>query len=268
MVKVFNEVLFEERKIHQMQIEFASALPFKNICIDNFLDDELADKLCESFPPLETMKKQYNGLNEKKAEDSDSVNINSNFRLLKESLHAKPFINLVERITGIKNLITANDKRGYGMHQGGKGSFLDVHIDFNIHPLLNIHRRLNLIIFLNKNWEEEWGGHLEFWNKDVTQCIQRHLPIHNRCIIFETNEISFHGYSKISVPTGVSRKSFYNYYYTTIAQPINYHDTIFKTRPDETLFKNVATRFKDFIKNSTKKSLKKIGIGIYFKKIE
>jgi len=150
-----------------------------------------------------------------------------------------------------------------GVHQGGNGSYLDVHIDFNIHVERDIHRRANLLIFLNKNWKEEYGGHCELWNKDVTKLEQAYLPSFNRCVIFETSEISYHGYKKISVPEGETRKSFYSYFYTKLREgAAPYHDTVFKARPEEGMIKKVKTDVKETLKNTAKQILKKAGVKI------
>lgn len=106
---------------------------------------------------------------------------------------------------------------GGGLHQSVKGAFLNVHVDYNIHPKTKYHRRLNIIIYLNKDWMEEYEGHLELWdftdgNKNLLSKI---APTFNRCVIFETNEISYHGHpKKLNAPEGVNRKSLAAYYYT------------------------------------------------------
>ena len=149
------------------------------------------------------------------------------------------------------------------MHQGQNGSYLDIHIDFNIHHVKNIHRRLNLLVFLNKNWEDGYGGKLELWNSDVSECIHAYMPSFNRCVIFETNEISYHGYSKITVPENVTRKSFYSYYYTQLNEnAARYHDTTFKARPSEGKVKKIKTDVKEKLKNNIKYWLKEFGIKI------
>ncbi|HEX8461759.1 MAG TPA: 2OG-Fe(II) oxygenase, partial [Segetibacter sp.] len=260
--------IFEEPNIEEYKSTFASALPFKHICIDNFIDLSFVNSLHNHFPALGEMRKKYNGINEKKAEDAEFGQLHLDFTILKEQLQSEKIKRWIERITGINDLQTSNDQRGAGLHQGGQNSFLDIHIDFNVHPLLNLHRRLNLIIFLNPGWQDAWGGHLEFWNKDVSSCINKYLPIHNRCVIFETNEISYHGYSKINIPAGESRKSFYTYYYTSLSSGVKYHDTVFKTRPEETIFKAFTTKSKDLLKNTVKKTFKNLGIDTYFKKLE
>jgi len=149
---------------------------------------------------------------------------------------------------------------GYGLHQGAHNSFLDIHIDYNLHPVKKRHRKLNFILFLNKQWEKDWGGNLELWDDKVQNCIQSISPLFNRCVIFECSEISYHGYSRISVPGDITRKSYYQYYFIPAENDISFHDTIFKSRPEESALKKLLTPTKDFLKNSAKKTLLKLGL--------
>jgi hypothetical protein len=111
-----------------------------------------------------------------------------------------------------------------------------VHIDFNYIEERQLHRRLNILIYFNKNWEEEWGGHIELWDREVKVCHHSFAPIFNRCVVFATSEISYHGVPAVKCPPDQVRKSFAAYYYTKEA-PDGWsgkaHTTIFKARPNE-----------------------------------
>lgn len=252
---------FDRNKLREA---FENAKPYRHLVIDNFLKPEFADGLYEHFPSKEEMKgRHYKGYNENKSEGSKFDNYHSDFRQLKSDLMTPEFYKFVSEITGIKDLFITDDEMGRGLHQGVNGSFLDIHIDYNRHAKLDYHRRLNMLIFLNKDWKEEYGGHTELWNKDVTVCERKVLPVMNRALLFETSEISFHGYGKINIPEGVTRKSFFAYFYTKEREgAAGYHDTIFKARPEEGLKKKVVTNVKENLKNSIKKTLKKVGITI------
>lgn len=255
--------VYEPENIAAFKKSFETAKPYKHLVIENFLNADFANSLYENFPGFDLMSRNYKGLNEKKSEGSGFEKFHPDFSLLRTEIISKEFCALLSQITGIEQLYSVEDALGCGVHQGGDGSYLDVHIDFNIHYDRNIHRRVNLLIFLNKNWQESYGGKIELWNKDVSVCEQAYLPLINRCVIFETNEISYHGYSTIHVPEGESRKSFYAYYYTDIREgAAGYHDTIFKARPEEGLSKKIKTGVKETLKNNVKRVFKKIGIKI------
>jgi len=258
---IIPSTFFEPANLQRLNQEFNEGKPYRHLKIESFLDDAFANTLYENFPGLDQMSRKYAGLNENKSEGSGFENFHPAFRELKAALNTPDFYRALSTITGIENLYSVDDALGMGVHQGGDGSYLDIHIDFNIHHQRNIHRRVNLLIFLNKNWKESYGGALELWNADVSKLENKYLPLFNRCIIFETSEISYHGYGKIQVPPGETRKSFYGYFYTDLREgAAGYHDTVFKARPEEGMMKKVKTDVKETIKNRAKQVLKKLGI--------
>jgi Rps23 Pro-64 3,4-dihydroxylase Tpa1-like proline 4-hydroxylase len=260
-MSIIPAAFFEDANLQKLHSEFNAAKPYKHVVIDGLLNPDFADSLYANFPGFDKMSRNYQGLNEKKSEGAGFENFHPSFTELRAALNTPEFYKAISAITGIDNLYSVEDALGMGVHQGSDGSYLDIHIDFNIHHVQNIHRRANLLIFLNKNWKEEYGGMLELWNKDVTKLEKSLLPAFNRCVIFETNEISYHGYNKITVPQGETRKSFYGYYYTDLRDDAKgYHDTIFKARPEEGMSKKIKTDVKETLKNTAKRILKKAGV--------
>lgn len=260
---IIPAAFFEAENLQKLNLEFNAAKPYRHIAVDGFLNESFANSLYENFPGFDKMSRNYQGLNEHKSEGSGFEHFHPAFQQLRDALNSPEFCKALSTITGIEDLYSVEDALGMGVHQGGDGSYLDVHIDFNIHYDQNIHRRVNVLVFLNKNWKEEYGGKVELWNKDVTKLEQAYMPSFNRCVMFETSEISYHGYSKISVPEGESRKSFYSYFYTDLREgAAGYHDTIFKARPEEGLAKKIKTDVKETLKNNIKRVLKKTGIKI------
>jgi len=128
---------------------------------------------------------------------------------------SKEFLDLISQITGIDGLLADPELLGGGCHQIVNGGFLDVHIDFNVHSVTRNHRRLNAILYLNKNWRQEYAGFLELWDMQRKARIANIAPVFNSLVIFETNEISYHGHPvPLIIPDGMSRKSLAVYYYT------------------------------------------------------
>ncbi len=250
--------------VAQLKSDFQTAFPYKHLVMDNFLTDDFANLLHDNFPTIDKLKKHYNGLNEKKSEGANFADFHPAFLELRGVLMSEILAKWTAEVTSISNVFVTDDKLGAGLHQGSNGSFLDVHIDFNIHAEKDVYRRLNLLIYMNKDWKEaEYGGHLEMWDAKMTKCEKKVAPIFNRCVIFETNEISYHGYSKITLPEGITRKSIYTYFYTEMHEsPKNYHDTVFKAKPTDSTTKRIGTSIKETLKNFLKSQLKKVGINI------
>lgn len=261
-MKFLNPIHTSETTIANYFLEFNNAQPYKHLVIDNFLNPELAEKLWAKFPEYEVFNKKYDGLNEKKAEGSNFEDFDGIFTELRNEVLSKDFCAYISKITGVENSFVTDDALGAGLHQGKNGSFLDIHIDFSMHHLDNVYRRLNLLIFFNKDWKDEWAGHTELWNADMTKCEKKVRPDFNRALIFQTTGKSYHGYGKINPPENVTRKSFYTYFYTNTPgeQNESYNDTIFKARPEDSTTKKLKTNIKETAKNFIKRQLKNIGV--------
>jgi hypothetical protein len=117
-----------------------------------------------------------------------------------------------------KGLVADPTYYGGGLHMTMRGGFLGVHRDFNIHPGLNLKRVANLILFLNTEWEESYGGHLVLQGQP-RDCVKTEiLPIANRAVIFDTAATnSYHGQPMpLNVPLGINRLSLALYYYQSL----------------------------------------------------
>jgi hypothetical protein len=229
-----------------LRTQFKSATPFPWIKIDGFLDPAFADAVAKSYPPFEQavgMGRQFQAVNEnKKVQIVDYEKFPDPVKQLSDAVSSSKFLEDLGYITNMPTLLWDTRFHGGGMHETAQSGWLDVHVDFNFHDDMKAHRRLNILVFLNPQWDEKWGGMLELWDVDVKNRVHGLMPIHNRCVIFETNEISWHGVTAVTCPPGVCRKSFAAYYYTK-EPPAHWdgkvHSTIFKARPDEYMKKHV-----------------------------
>jgi hypothetical protein len=219
---------------------FRSAQPFPSICIDDFLEPERALEIARSYPPsLQSVSRAWDAVNEKrKTQIENPALFPEPVRRLADYCSSQTFRDMLSEITGIPKLLWDPTFVGGGMHQTAAHGLLDVHVDFNRLNGDGWYRRVNLLLFLNEVWREEWGGRLELWDRDVRHCAHSFAPILNRCVIFATSEISFHGVTELSCPADVVRRSFALYFYTE--EPPSgatgeAHSTIFRARPDEHL---------------------------------
>ena len=140
----------------------------------------------------------------------------------------------LEGLTGIEGLIPDPYFVGGGFHETKNGGHLSIHADFNYHKVLKLERRINVLIYLNKDWQEEFGGQLELWNSNMSEKVKTVSPVFNRAVVFNTTGESFHGQPEpIQHPEGISRRSIALYYYTaTWSDELRSRTTQFKARPD------------------------------------
>ncbi len=227
-----------------LRSQFRDAVPFPSILIDNFLEASFAREVVRSYPSFaksQELGRSFKAVNEVgKVQVTDSKVFPAPVAELNRFLSSPAFVSLMQTVSGYDELLPDEELVGGGIHQTGPRGRLDVHVDFNYIPERKLYRRLNIIIFFNEQWEESWGGRLELWDDKVQNCMHSFLPIFNRCVIFETNEISYHGVTAVTCPPDYSRKSFAGYYYTREEKPqYDPHSTIFRARPDEHMKKYV-----------------------------
>jgi len=212
------------RDVDVFAARFAQAQPFRHVVIENFLARDFANALLAAFPAFERGNAiGDDGVTGGKSTVERMAALGADYRQLDALVRADEFLRFVGRLTGIDDLLYDPFYLGGGTHENRNGQALQAHIDFNYHPSERWHRRLNLIVYLNPDWNEGWGGNLELWRDPYADAAPaaRIVPAFNRCVIFETTEHSWHGFDRIALPaeqTGRSRKSIALYFYT-IARP-------------------------------------------------
>jgi Rps23 Pro-64 3,4-dihydroxylase Tpa1-like proline 4-hydroxylase len=224
----------------ELAARFGRREPFRHLVIDSFLEKSFADRLLAEFPAFE----RGNARNEAGELGSKSTverirDLGSAFVELDDLIQSREFLDLVSRLTGIGNLLYDPYYFGGGTHENRAGQDLDPHVDFNRHPVENWHRRLNLIIYLNHEWDDAWGGSLELHTdpRSPENRVELITPLFNRCVIFETTEWSWHGFSRIAPPADrndATRRSIALYFYTTERpreELADTHSTIYVDRP-------------------------------------
>ena len=249
-----EQVALEEK------IKYINAKPFPNITLTNFFEDNFLNKILEEFPNLSKLQGSqiYKEKNEIKLSNKDYNKFPNNIKKFIDFLNSEIFLGFLQNLTSIKEKLVSDPLlEGGGLHEIKRGGVLKIHTDFNRHPSLDLDRRINVLIYLNKNWKDSYGGHLEFWNKDVSKCEKKILPSFNTMAIFSTTDFSNHGHPEpLNCPEEMSRKSIALYYFSS-GRPQNEILTI--SKKNKTYFKSRAgikndadekkENFKDFLRS-------------------
>lgn len=197
--------------------QYRSRQPFPHVHLEDFLEVSVARELMEEFPEAGSQAWiQYKHQNENKMGLPKRELFPRRIGQVVDELNSPEFLAWLSELTGIEGLVSDDTLEGGGLHQSSRGGFLNVHADFTMHHhQKNWRRRINLILYLNEGWREEWGGAIEMWDREMQQCEARVAPLLNHALIFNTDEHSFHGFpDRLTCPEGVSRKSLALYYYT------------------------------------------------------
>lgn len=247
-VEADGHVLFDPEALgalgRELHDDYVSAAPFPHAVIDGLLPAGAATRLARDFPSVDdpiwldwrVRDRVHQPL---KQGIGDAARLGTGHPFIQgvlAALNSSTMVRFLEALTGIEGLIPDPHLSGGGLHQILSGGRLSVHADFNKHPTLDLYRRLNLLIYLNENWSSTFGGELELWNSDMSACVRRVQPLKNRCVIFNTDRLSFHGHPEpLRTPGGVTRRSIAMYYYTAQGRPddLAVRPTGWELRPGE-----------------------------------
>lgn len=218
---------------------YATADPFPHAVIDGIIPEWVVDGILDEFPSSQKKEwQEFDTALERKLGNLPETSYGPLTRQVLAQCNSSLFVGFLEQLTGIGGLVPDPHFLGGGLHQIVPGGFLKIHADFNRHPQLNLDRRLNVLIYLNRDWTDDYGGHLELWDRGMSHAVRRVLPVAGRCVVFSTTSFSYHGHpDPLTCPPDRTRKSLALYYYSN-GRPAEElvapeHDTLFQNRPGE-----------------------------------
>lgn len=241
---------------------YATNPPFPNTFFSSFFNPEMLEEVLAEFPDLTTGQgHKMDNQGQVKLATKGTARFGPATKRFVNYLNSDPFINFLQELTGIKEkLIPDPEFLGGGLHEIKKGGYLKLHADFNKNSK-NEDRRLNILIYLNKDWKDEYGGHFELWDKTLTRCVQKIKPDFNTLALFTTTDYSYHGHpDPLNCPDNMSRKSLALYYYSLgrpqeeIDQNLGKHSTLWVGRQGHENEKNITEK-------------RPSAVGRFFKKI-
>jgi hypothetical protein len=224
--------------------QYCFADPFPHIVLDHFFPDDVIRMALDNFPrdtlPSDRVFEMgYAGLHKRQVLPADC---NESAREIFHFFNSQPMLQFLEGLSGIPSLLPDPYFVGGGFHETTRGGKLGIHADFRINEQLHLHRRMNVIVYLNPQWDDAYGGHLELWDRQMKACVSSVAPVLNRCVIFNTDADSYHGHpDPLTTPEGVARRSMALYYYTAsreIYNEVPNNNTIYQARPSD----DAATR--------------------------
>lgn len=207
-------------RAEQLAPHYQSATPFPHVVIDQLLPDTVAHDLAARFPApnfagFQRRDNDHQQFKQGRLQESYFAGIDPIARHMLLLFNDHVFLDFLEKLTGIKGLIADPHFFGGAFHQILPGGKLDIHADFNRDERRQLDRRINVLLYLNPDWQDDWGGHLELWQPDMSACAHKIAPLLNRCVIFNTTDSSYHGHPEpLACPPERTRNSLAFYYYT------------------------------------------------------
>ena len=268
-----NDLIFfdQEKNIlnaNKYKTQYKKNTPFPHIVFDDFMPSQIIERLIKEFPTAENLEIEYSRKRESQKRLFNPEGLSSTYiRSLFHSLNSQPFLSFLEDLTGIDGLLPDPYFLGGGLHETKSGGYLGIHADFNVHEKLRLKRRINLLIYLNKEWQGTYGGNLELWDTKMTAKQKDIPPTFNRAVIFNTDSNSFHGHPEpLNTPSNISRRSLALYYYTAsdrLLYETKRHTTVFKARKGTNdakgdFFHRMMETIRDFIPPAVSRLIKRI----------
>ncbi len=218
-------------------VRYRDASPFPHIVLDEVLTPAAFKEAVAEFPGVDDpFWKGYLHVNETKYCNVQPDTWAPHLQAVAQDFCSPRFVAYLEKLTGIENLIPDYTMDGGGLHQTLRGGHLNIHADFTTHHTHeNWARRVNILLYLNEEWHDGWGGELELWDKDMTACRAKVAPAGNRVLVFTTDVDTFHGHPDgLACPDGMARRSLALYYFTEEQEAVRV-STNYRARPQDGL---------------------------------
>jgi Rps23 Pro-64 3,4-dihydroxylase Tpa1-like proline 4-hydroxylase len=220
MYNKINKILVNGLDIEELKSNFFEGKPFNHVIIDNFFDEDFALEVVKELPDYNSnyFDAKYDNMIEKKKTIQNWSMFPPNVYKAFNLLMGQYFTLLLREVTNQPWLTPDIGLHGGGIHMHQAGDYLNTHYDYEIHPKLDMKRKLNIIIYMEPSWQPEWGGNLELWSHDPEtnrpkELVSSITPKFNRAVIFDTTQNSWHGVTGgIFSPKGIYRKSLAAYY--------------------------------------------------------
>ncbi|GAB4068015.1 hypothetical protein GCM10028777_25710 [Angustibacter speluncae] len=231
-----------ESELPQTAAAYRSAHPYPHVVLDDVLTPEAFAAASADFPPIrDPFWKGYLHVNETKYGNTEPDTWAESLQAVARELCSPEFVAYLERLTGIEGLMPDWTMDGGGLHQTLRGGHLNVHTDFSTHHgHEDWSRRVNILLYLNREWGEDWGGELELWDVDMTAAQAKVAPKGNRMLVFTTSSESYHGHpDPLTCPPDRARCSMALYYFTQDDGAVR-RSTHYRARPEDARTKAAA----------------------------
>lgn len=201
---------------------FMTAQPFPHLVLDGLFDATLLDLMAQEFDLLDAShwRRSEDGQHERTMRSLPCSRLGHAAELYFGVLHSSWFVEFLQQVTGVDDLVTDPHLHDGGFHEARDGGRFRIHTDFNKHVRTMLDNELVLITYLNRHWDPAWGGDLELWSASPKKCVRRIEPVFGRTLLMRETPASFHGHPvPLQLPPGRVRRSVAAYFYSNRRDP-------------------------------------------------
>ena len=208
---------------NELHRDYHSASPYPHLVIDDYFDPLVLDRICHEFPAPEIRDwLHWKSIHEDKTTSRGINGLPAFTQSFFRQLNSDAFISLMQRITGLDDLVGDPGYLGAGLQETFRGGWLNVHRDWTRHRRLPLARRLTLLLYLNRDWDSAWNGDIELWNEQGSGPAVSYAPLFNRMLLFPARPDTLHGQpGKLACPSHRSRRFVSVYYWTADPEAVN-----------------------------------------------
>jgi hypothetical protein len=247
--EILNSDFFENSIFSNLEKTFKTNTPFPYVIFDGLFSSKLLELMNAEFNLLKNKDwRLHYSEDEIKLGTRPNTSFGHATQLYFNTVYSGPFVKFLERITGIRPLVTDPCLSNGGLHETPRGGKFAPHTDFNQHEDTGLCTRLAFITYLNKDWLPSYGGALELWSIEENKCKVEVEPILGRSILFLHSPRSLHGLpNAVGAPEGRPRRSAVAYFYSNErveGESASFHATLFPSNASLTQAKKIKKAIK------------------------
>ncbi len=195
---------------------YVSAAPWPHIVVHDLFSRAVLEELVRELDRVRPdVLLQHVTSRTVKNESAEVRGLGPTMDAFQAAMDSPAMTSYVEAVTGIAGLVTDPTRELAGLHETPVGGFTKIHTDFSNHPATGLHHRVNVLLYMNVEWHDNWGGQLELWPSDMRGNPTSVQPTLGTFVVFATNDDSKHGLPRaVACPEGSSRRSLAFYYYS------------------------------------------------------
>ncbi|MDR6304502.1 Rps23 Pro-64 3,4-dihydroxylase Tpa1-like proline 4-hydroxylase [Nitrobacter vulgaris] len=218
-MKTFAVAIDLHKRAEVLRDEYLNAKPWPHVVVANGFPDDFLDEIADEVANID-QSHIISSLDVRQIKQEASQGFGPATQHFFDLVDGESFREFISTVTGVDNLLSDPSHKLAGAHRTPPGGYTKIHRDFEMHPDTGLFHRVNLLVYLNRDWPDSYGGSLELWPTDMSAIGRRVFPRFNTMVLWETHGGTLHGLpDPVRCPPNRMRLSVASYYYTKECRP-------------------------------------------------